>query len=47
MTGEKWAVKIVEKRLLKKGVPGNRYLKEIYMLKKLDHPNINQIHEYF
>ena len=45
-TGEKWAVKIMEKIILKKN-EANRYLKEINIMKNLDHPNIIKIHEFF
>jgi len=46
-TGESWAVKIMEKKTIKSKKFVNRYLKEIYMLKHLDHPNIIRIYEYF
>lgn len=44
-TGERWAVKILEKKLLKKE-DVNRFLKEIYILKNLDHPHIVRVYEY-
>lgn len=36
----------MEKRLLKAGHK-HRYMKEINIMAKLDHPNIIKIHEYF
>ena len=42
----KWAVKIVEKRVLKKH-DENRYINEIMIMKSLDHPNIIRIREFF
>lgn len=44
-TGERWAVKILEKKLLKKD-DVNRFLKEIYILKNLEHPHIVRVYEY-
>ena len=44
-TGERWAVKILEKRLLQ-SQDVNRYLKEIYILKNLEHPHIVRVYEY-
>ena len=44
-TAERWAVKILEKKLLKKE-DVNRYLKEIYILKNLEHPHVVRVYEY-
>ena len=43
---DKLAVKIMEKRLLKSDQL-DRYKKEIYMIKSLDHPNIINVREYY
>jgi calcium-dependent protein kinase len=41
-----WAVKIMEKRVLKKGHT-QRYIQEINVMKDLDHPNVIKVHEFF
>ena len=46
LTGENAAVKIMEKRLLKKNMI-ERFKKEIYLMKALDSPYIVDVIEYF
>ena len=46
ISADKYAVKIMEKRLLKSSMM-DRYKQEIYMIKALDHPNIINVIEYF
>lgn len=45
LTGDNWAVKIFEKKLLNADDP-DKYTREISILKKLEHPNIISIYEY-
>ena len=46
MTGEKFAVKILSKNILKP-FDKLRYLKEVQLLRQIDHPNIIRFENYF
>ena len=40
-----WAMKVIDKKLLKKGESGKQILNEMEILKELHHPNIVQLRE--
>nr|ACP74204.1 calmodulin domain protein kinase [Eimeria bovis] len=47
VTGEEYAVKVISKRQVKQKTDKELLLKEVELLKKLDHPNIMKLYEFF
>merc|ERR1711939_626372 len=46
-TSNECAVKVISKRSLKKGADPSSLLREVDLLKQLDHPNIMKLYEFF
>eukprot|EP01069_Polyplicarium_translucidae_P003475 Polyplicarium_translucidae@DN231_c0_g1_i2.p1 len=46
-TGNECAVKVISKRSLKRGASAESLLREVQLLKELDHPNIMKLYEFF
>lgn len=47
VTGQECAVKVISKASIKKGSSTSSLLREIELLKELDHPNIMKLYEFF
>ncbi|XP_026190356.1 calcium-dependent protein kinase 4 [Cyclospora cayetanensis] len=47
VTGQEYAVKVISKRQVKQKTDKELLLKEVELLKKLDHPNIMKLYEFF
>lgn len=47
VTGQECAVKVISKSSIKKGSSTSSLLREIELLKELDHPNIMKLYEFF
>eukprot|EP01071_Lankesteria_metandrocarpae_P008096 Lankesteria_metandrocarpae@DN4865_c2_g1_i2.p1 len=47
VTSQECAVKVISKRSLKRGADPNSLLREVDLLKQLDHPNIMKLYEFF
>lgn len=47
ITGQEYAVKVISKRQVKQKTDKELLLKEVELLKKLDHPNIMKLYEFF